>query len=66
MSMCVLTDQERQPQVWKMLSQAFVPEGRTLWTRRIITAIRSGARITKSHRKDSNLRFIAKSGAIQT
>jgi hypothetical protein len=63
--MRVLTNQKRQPQVRKMLEQAFVPARRALWTGRIVTATLSRARLTKPHGKDRNLRFIEEGRAIQ-
>jgi len=63
--MRVSTDQKRQLQVRKMLEQALVPARRALRTGRIVTAVPSGAGIAKSHRKNSNPRFIEEGQAIQ-
>jgi hypothetical protein len=65
MSVCVLTDQKRQPRVRKMLEQAFVPARRTLGTGWVVTAILSSAGVTKSHGKNRNLRFIEEGRTIQ-
>ena len=48
-----------------MLEQALVPARRALRTGRIVTAVPSGAGIAKSHRKNSNPRFIEEGQAIQ-
>ena len=48
-----------------MFEQALVPARRALRTGRIVAAVHSGAGISKSHRKNSNLRFIEESQAIQ-
>lgn len=64
--MRVLTDQKRKPNVRKMPQQAFMPKGGTLWPRRIIATRFSDARITKSHWKQSNLRCIEKSFAVDS
>jgi hypothetical protein len=64
MSMRVLTDQKRQLQAREMLQQAFVPARRAFRTGRIITSVLSGARVTKSHGKDRNPRFIEEGRAV--
>ena len=48
-----------------MLEQAFVPARRALRTGWIVTAILSGAGVTKSHGKDCNHRFIEEGRSIQ-
>jgi len=65
MPLSVLTDQECQLQVGKMLEQAFVPMRRAPGTRRIIASVFSDARITKSHGEDRNSRRIEEGRAIQ-
>ena len=65
MPLCVLTDQKCQPQVRKMLDQAFMPARRALGTGWVVTAILSSPRITKSHRKNCDLRFIEEDQTIQ-
>jgi len=64
-SVSVLTDQERQLQVGKMLKQAFMPMRRTLGTRRVVASIFSSAWITETDREDRNSRGIIEGCAIQ-
>src|SRR5581483_4077880 len=47
-----------------MLQQALVPKRCTFWSRRIVTSVLSSPRITKSHRKDRDLRFIEENQTI--
>jgi len=65
MPVCVLTDQERQLEVRKVLEQALVPMRRALGTRWLICSVVSDAWITKSHGKDCNSRFIVEDRAVQ-
>src|SRR6185312_1697880 len=64
-SVSVLTDQERQLQLGKMLKQAFMPMRRTLGTRRVVASIFSSAWITETDREDRNSRGIIEGCAIQ-
>jgi hypothetical protein len=65
MSVCVLTDQERQLEIGKVLEQAFVPERRTFRPRRLIPAVFSRSRITKSDGDNRHLRGIVEERAVQ-
>jgi hypothetical protein len=65
MSMGVLTDQERQLQVGKVLDQAFVPKRCTFGARRLIATAFSGPGITKTHGQDCNSRCIVEDRAVQ-
>jgi len=65
MSMGVLTDQERQLEVGKVLQQAFVPERRTFRPRRLIPAAFSRSWITKSDGDNRHLRCIVEDRAVQ-
>jgi hypothetical protein len=65
MSMGVLTDQERQLQVGKVLDQAFVPKRCTFGARRLIASAFSGPGITKSHGQDCNSCRIVEDRAVQ-
>lgn len=64
-SVSVLTDQERQLQIGKMLKQALVPTRCTLGTRRVVASILPSARITKPDREDRHSRIIVERHAIQ-
>jgi hypothetical protein len=65
MTLSVLADQERQPQIWKVLKQAFVPKRCALGSRRLVAAIFAGAGIAEPDREDGNSCFIVEDRVLK-
>jgi hypothetical protein len=65
MTLGVLTDEERHPQIGKVIKQALVPKRCALGARRLVATIFAGARITQSHREDGHSSFVIKDRAIK-
>jgi hypothetical protein len=60
-----MADQKRQLAIRKVVEQAFVPERCAFGSRRLVAAVLSGTRITKSHGEKRDSFFIVEDRAIQ-